>query len=162
MGEEAREDAFDSRSGYLLAVNAVLACARKEICVFDADLTVIDLERVERAESLSAFLSGDRDRTLRIALHDPEHVERHCPRIMALLGRFSHSFAIRQTPDGLRHLADCFVVADKSNLVVRFHADYSRGKVLLSLPDEARPWCQRFEDIWLESHPAVPSTRLGL
>jgi len=162
MGEEAHEETFDSRSGYLLAVDAALARARKEICVFDADLKVIDLGGVERAESLSAFLSGGRDRSVRIALHDTEHVERNCPRIMALLVRFSHSFSIRQTPDGLRHLADCFVIVDKSNAVVRFHADYSRGKLLLALPDETLPWCQRFEDIWLESQPALSPTQLGL
>lgn len=162
MPEAAQVSRFDSRSDYRRAVDAVLTAARKDICVFDTDLKGVDFDARNRAEALAAFLSGDRDRSLRIVLHDTEHVFRDCPRIMSLLKRFSHCFSIRQTPDSLRQLADCFIVADGASAVIRFHADHSRGKLLLSLPEDARGWQQRFEDLWLESVPAVSATRLGL
>ena len=162
MPETPHERRFDSRSEYQHAIGAVLASARREICVFDPDLRGVDFNTRDRSEAIAAFLSGGRDRSLRIVLHEVDHVSRECPRVMSLLKRFSHCFSIRQTPDSLRQLADCFILAADASVVIRFHADHSRGKLLLSAPEASNGWRQRFEDLWLESIPAVSATHLGL
>lgn len=162
MPEPSQETRFDTRAGYLQAIDAVLASARREICVFDPNLQGPELESREHADMLAAFLSGGRDRSLRVVVHDAEHVARYCPRLMSLVRRFSHSFSIRRTPDSLHHLSDCFALADEGNAAIRFHADYFRGKLLLSLPEETQDWRQRFEALWLESLPAVSATQIGL
>jgi hypothetical protein len=162
MPEPSQEIRFDTRTGYLQALDAVLASAKREICIFDPDLKGPDLDSSEHADVLAAFLSGGRDRSLRIVVHNADHVSRYCPRLMSLVRRFSHSLSIRRTPESLSHLADCFALADEGNAAIRFHADYFRGKLLLSLPEATQDWRQRFEALWLESLPAVSATQIGL
>ncbi len=156
------EITFDSRNDYRQAVDTVLRTATRELCIFDPDLKAPDFESAGRAEMLGAFLSADAVRRVRIVLHDTEHISRYGARILALLKRHSYSMTIRQTPDNLRQLADCFVLGDGTSVVVRFHADHYRGKLVLLAPDEVHGWRNRFEDLWAESTPAVPATHLGL
>lgn len=162
MLKASQEIRFDTRADYRLAIDTVLESAAREICVFDPDLKGLEFDNHGRAESLAAFLSASRDRSLRIVLHNTDFVTRDCPRLISLLKRFSDTLSIRQTPDNLRNLADCFVLADNACVAVRFHADHYRGKLLLFLPDEVQAWRQRFEDLWEESAPAVSATCLGL
>jgi len=156
------EQPFDTRIAYLDAVDAVIAAARHELCAFDGDLKQADIEAPNRATALAAFLGGGRDRTLRIVVHDVAHLERDCPRFGVLLRRFGHAIQVRQSPENLRHLADCFLLADEAGAAIRFHADHFRGKLLLDSAEGLTGWKRRFEDLWVESSPALAPTRLGL
>ncbi len=162
MPGTAQETRFATRLEYRQAIDAVLGAAAREVRIFDPDLRGTGIESRARADMLAAFLSGARDRSLRIVVHDVDYVSGHCPRVAELFRRFSHCCHLRQTPDGLRDLADCFMVADNAHAVVRFHTDHFRGKLLLGLPDEVQGWCRRFDDLWLQSLPAAPLTPLGL
>ena len=153
---------FDSLSGYQQAIDCVLSSASQELCIFDRDLEKTGLGNRDRAGQLSAFLARDRDRMLRIILHDIEQVMRYSPRLMALLKRYSHNFLIRQSSESLRSLSDCFILADSRSGVIRFHEDHFRGKLLLGQPEEVHAWHQRFEDLWTESVPGIAPTHLGL
>lgn len=159
---DAIQESFDTRSAYLLALDRILVTASHEICIFDRNLETLDLDGRERSGMLSAFLSGGQNRTLRLVLHDTDHLQRFSPRVMNLLKRYSHSFLVKQSPESLRNLADCFVVADASSGVIRFHGDHMRGKLLLNQPEEIQGWQQRFEDLWLESAVGPSATHLGL
>ncbi len=158
---EARE-LFDTRGDYLDAIDELLSVATREICIFDRDLRELEFETRSRAEALERFLTGSRDRKIRIILHDLDHLLRYSPRMMKLLKLHSHACDVRQTPDSLRHLADSFLLNDNMNGVIRFHADYFRGKKLLNNPGEISDWQKRFEDLWLESLPGATATQLGL
>lgn len=153
---------FDTRAAYQQAIDTVLAVAKKELCIFDPDIKDLDLDSRVRADAISAFLAGGRDRSLRVVLHDPDHLIRNSPRMMGLLKRYSHSFSVRQTPEPLRNLADAFVLADGVSGVIRFHSDHFRGKILLEQPVAVHDWHQRFEALWLESVPGASATQLGL
>lgn len=154
--------AFDTRAAYQQAIDSILSAAKKELCIFDADIKDLELERRVRADAIAVFLSGGRDRSLRIVLHDLDHLTRYSPRLMALLTRYSHSFSVRQTPEPLRNIADAFILADGTSGVIRFHADHFRGKLLLDHPVEIHDWQQRFEALWAESMPGVSATHTGL
>lgn len=156
------KEAFETRAAYQQAIDSVLSSAKKELCIFDSDLEDLDLDSRARSDRIAAFLAGGQDRSLRIVLHDLDHLTRYSPRLMGLLKRYSHCFSIRQTPDPLRNIADSFVLADRVSGVIRFHADHFRGKVLLDQPIEIHDWHQRFENLWLESIPGVTATHLGL
>lgn len=162
MTEAQQETRFDTRTDYQRAIDAVVAAAAREICIFDPDLKNTSLDSRTHSEALAAFLSGGHDRSLRIVLHETAHLSRDYPRLVGLLRHFSHRFSIRQTPDRLRSLADRFMLSDEANAVICFHADHYRGKLFLGSPKEAHSWHQRFEDLWRESVPAVPATQLGL
>lgn len=155
-------ETFDTRAAYQQAIDRVLSSATREVCVFDSDLKIMEFDNRIRADAIAAFFAGGRDRKLRIVLHDIDHLTRYSPRMMALLKRYSHSFAVRQTPESLRSLADCIVLADGVSGVIRFHADHFRGKVLTKQAPEVHDWQQRFEDLWQESIPGVSATHLGL
>lgn len=159
---DSLEESFDTHAAYLKAVDTVLAAAKKEICVFDADAKNLEFDTRARADLIAAFLAGGRDRSLRIVLHELDHATRYAPRLMGLLKRYSHCFSIRQTPAPLRNLSDAFVLADRSGGVIRFHSDHFRGKLLLEHPVEIHDWHQRFEALWLESTPGISASCLGL
>jgi len=156
------ETRFESRTDYRLAIDQIIASANTQICIFDPDLLTPDFNDKARAESLAEFLSSGTVHNLRIVLHNTQHVIQRCPRIISLLKQFSHCFSIRETPDNLKKLADCFVLGDTTSVVVRFHTDYLRGKILMSEPEEVLGWATRFEELWAESLPAVPATQIGL
>jgi len=153
---------FDSRTDYRQGIDTVLRTAKRELCIFDPDLKEPDFESPARAEALDAFLAADTERRVRIVLHNTDHLARYGARLLTLLKRHSHRMAIRQSPDNLRQLTDCFVLGDDVSIAVRFHADHYRGKLVLLAPEEVHGWRSRFEDLWTESTPAVPVTHLGL
>ena len=159
---DSLEELFDTRAAYQRAVDNVLSVAKEEICVFDADLRNLEFDARARADTIAAFLAGGRDRSLRIVLHELDHVNRNSPRLMGLLKRYSHCFSIRQTPESLRNLADAFVLADGVSGVIRFHVDHFRGKLLLEQSVAVHDWQQRFEGLWMEAIPGISATHLGL
>lgn len=157
-----RITAIESEAGFRQAIDEVIPLAEKEIRVFSGDLTRMAPEEPERVAALEAFLAGDRQRRLRIVVHDPEPMAKHMPRFVDLAVRRGHMIEVRQTPENLRSLADRFLLADDRHGVVRFHVDHARGKLVLFDPKELGPWQQRFQDLWLASTPCSPSTTLGL
>ena len=159
---ENREEPFDTRAAYQKAIDDVLSRAVRELCIFDPDLKALELDGRDRADAIGAFLSGGRDRSLRIVLHDPDYLSRYAPRLSQLRKRYSHCFHVRQTPEALRSIADCFVLADGRNGVIRFHADHFRGKLLLDSPLVLHDWQQRFDELWAESVSCAAVTHLGL
>jgi len=159
---ESTQENFDTRAAYQQAVETVLSAAKRELCVFDPDIKALDLDSRSRSELISAFLSGGRDRSLRVVLHDLDHLARYSPRLMGLLKRYGHSFSVHQTPESLRTITDAFVLADETSGVIRFHVDHFRGKLLVGHPAEVHDWHQRFEELWLESTPGTSATHLGL
>lgn len=159
---ERRITAIESEAGFRQAIDEIIPLAEKEIRVFSGDLTRMAPEEPERVAALEAFLAGDRQRRLRIVVHDPEPMAKHMPRFVDLAVRRGHMIEVRQTPENLRSLADRFLLADDRHGVVRFHVDHARGKLVLFDPKELGPWQQRFQDLWLASTPCSPSTTLGL
>ncbi len=153
---------FDSEGSFRQAIDTVITAATQEIRVFDRNLTRIQLDQKDRAEAIERFLAGDHHRRLRIIVHDPEHCERYCPRLLAMLRRFSQAVEFRQSPSELRHLSECLLLADRAQAAVRFHRDHPRGKIILDAPEEVHPWWQRFADLWELSNPCLSATRLGL
>lgn len=156
------ESRFDTYAGYRQALAQVVALAEDRIVVFDPDLSETGLESSSSTAILTRFLGAERRTRLHIVLHRTSHVERQCPRLLALMRRHSHAIDLRQTPDDLRQLTDCFVVADARHGVIRFHADHPRGKLLLNHEVEVANWQRRFDDLRDLSSPALPPTTLGL
>jgi hypothetical protein len=156
------ESRFDTYSAYRQAVADVVALARRELVMFDLDLGQTGLESLEMAEALREFLSAHRENRMRIVVHRPDEVERSCPRMMSIQRLHGHCLSFRQSPDDLRHLADCFLLADGRHAAIRFHADHARGKLLIEQPEEVSAWRRRFEELWELSVPTISSTTLGL
>jgi hypothetical protein len=153
---------FDSEAGYRAAIALTLAGAQRELRIFDRDLTPMGLEERAQIELLTRFLAAGHDRRLRVIVHDPAPLQSRLPRLLALMRSYAHQVEVRVTPEHLRHLADCWLLADQASGVIRFHADHARGKVVAALPTEVKPWWQRADDLGAESEACVPWAVAGL
>jgi hypothetical protein len=147
---------------YRQACDTVLGRAEHEILIFDRDLRAMQLDHESRLRLLSDFLVADSLRRIRVVLHDPGPLHREAPRLIRLIGRFSHLIDVRQSPDNLRHLADTHLIADEAQGVRRFHIDLPRSALILDDAAYIQPWRQRFEELWGLSHPCLQINTTGL
>ncbi|MCC6609334.1 MAG: hypothetical protein IT515_06620 [Burkholderiales bacterium] len=151
-----------TRGEYLAAFDALLAAARKELRIFDPNLSQLDLNGPARAERLRQFMLASRENRLFVALHDIDYVTRAAPRFMNLLAQFSAGISVHRTEGDAARAQDCFVLADAENLVRRPVAAQPRGVVVANDQKECQSIRERFDEIWQSSVPAVSATKLGL
>jgi hypothetical protein len=160
--DEASYERFDTNAGFQQAVSRLLAQPGRELRVFDPDGASLRLNDPARVAELERFLLASRTRRLYLVLHDTEHLTRKCPRMMSLLGRFTHAVQINRTQEQIRDLQDAFLVLDSQHYVRRPVATFFRGAIGLGDESEGQAMRQRFAEIWDQSFPAVSSTTVGL
>jgi hypothetical protein len=140
----------------------VLALLRRELRIFDPDLSELRMNSAERVEALSRFLRGGPNRRIYIALHEVDYVSKRCPRFIALLGIHASSIFIYRTVGDAAKVQDCFVLADGEHLVRRPVTAQPRGVLIVNDPKECQPMRERFDEIWESSEPAVSANTTGL
>ncbi|WP_440967076.1 hypothetical protein ACL58G_11995 [Massilia sp. GER05] len=151
---------FDTRAAFQQQLGEVWARARATLVMFDPDFTLFRLGAPDVDAELRRFLhAGGR---LRLALHDPAHLEREAPRFLRLLRDHAHGIECRRTPRALRELTDSFCIADDLHIVRRFHSDHLRGEAVFDAPQQAELSRLRFDAIWAESQPGLRASVSGL
>ena len=153
---------LQARSDYQRGFGRLLGLVRRELRIFDSDLSELDINSAERVEALARFLRGGPDRRIFVALHGVDHVSKRCPRLIALLGIHASSIFIYQTIGDAAKVQDCFVLADGDHLVRRPVTAQPRGVLVLNDPKECQPMRERFDEIWESSIPAVSANTTGL
>ena len=153
---------FESETAFQAAVDRLLAQSGRELRVFDPDFSALRLNSPQRIACIEHFLQASRTRRLHLALHDVDHLSKHCPRMLSLLKRFSHAIQIQRTHEEIRELRDSFLVLDALHFVRRPEAAFWRGVICLNDRNEAYAMRARFLEIWSASYPAVSPTTLGL
>jgi hypothetical protein len=159
---QPRRELLGSRRAYLDAFDALLATTRRELRIFDPDAAQLELNAPVRNAALRQFLLASRDNRLFVAVHDPEHLKRGCPRMLELVRQFSFAIAIHQTEGEAARVQDCFVLADMEHFARRPVASQARGVYIVNEYKDARLMRERFDEIWQSSVPAVSATTLGL
>ena len=144
------------------AIDEVIATAQRMLRIFDFTLMNRGFNSPSRYDALRHFLVAGRAHRILIALHEPELLERECPRLIMLLRQFPMSIAIHRTISLARNAMDPFVVADDRSVWHQLHHAQLRAIVALHSPADAVPLRQRFEEIWDHSEPAVSATTTGL
>jgi hypothetical protein len=160
--DDAVYERFDTSEGFQAAVDRLLEQPGRELRVFDPDGAALRLNDPGRIERLQRFLQASRTRRLYIALHDPNHIQRQCPRMMSLLARYAHAIQINRTHEEIRELQDSFMVLDSQHYLRRPVAAFFRGAIGLADENEALAMRGRFNEIWAASYPAVSATTAGL
>jgi len=115
-----------------------------------------------RLARLERFLMSSRTRRIYLVLHNTDPLTRQCPRMMSLLGRYSHAMQINRTHEEIRELQDAFLVLDSLHFVRRPVAQFFRGALAFGDETEGLAMRGRFVEIWAASFPAVSSTTIGL
>lgn len=160
--DEPIYERFDTADGFHAGVDRLLEQPGRELRIFDPDATALRLNESARIATFERFLLGSRTRRIYAVLHDTEHLTRHCPRMMALLGRFAHAIQINRSHEEIRELQDAFFVLDAQHYVRRPVAAFFRGAMGLGDETEGLVMRSRFMEIWGASFPAVSGTTLGL
>jgi hypothetical protein len=144
------------------AIDEVIATAQRMVRIFDFTLMNRGFNSPSRYDALRHFLVMGRAHRILIALHEPEFIERECPRLIMLLRQYPMSIAIHRTISSARNAMDPFVLADDSSVWHQLHHSQPRAIVALHSPADAVPILQRFDEIWDLSEPAVSATTTGL
>ena len=160
--DEASYERFDTSAGFQAAISRLLTQPGRELRIFDPDGAALRLNDSARIAEFERFLVASRTRRLYLVLHDTENLVRYCPRMMALLARFSHAMQVNRTQEQIRELQDAFLVLDTQHYVRRPVATFYRGAIGLGDESEGQAMRQRFAEIWEQSLPAVSSTTVGL
>ena len=82
---------FDTSQGFQAAVDRLMEQPGRELRLFDPDGAALRLNDPQRIELLERFLIASRTRRLYLVVHSTDHLTRQCPRLLALLRRFSHA-----------------------------------------------------------------------
>lgn len=157
-----RHARVDGHGDCVKAVHTVVAQAKRELRVFDADLANQDWNSIARNDLLRNFLLASRNNRIFIVVHDASYIARECPRLQQLLRQFSHALAIHETAPHIKGVSDPLVIADDMHHFHRFHLDAWRGLLALDDPQGTQDMLQRYNQIWEASFPAVTATTLGL
>jgi len=160
--DDSTYERFDTRAGFQEAVDRLLDQPGRELRVFDPDGAALMLNDPPRIERIERFLQASRTRRLYLVVHNPDHIQRQCPRMLGLLARFNHAIQINRTGDEIRELQDAFLVLDAAHYVRRPVAAFFRGAMGLADETEGLAMRGRFLEIWAASAPAVSSTTAGL
>jgi hypothetical protein len=155
-------ESFDTFAGFQAAIERLLAETGRELRIFDPDGSALRLNDAARVGALERFLRASRNRRLFMVVHEPQHLQRDCPRMMALLARYGHAMQIHRTQEEIRDLQDAFLVLDSVHYVRRPAAAVARGAIGLRDETEALAMRSRFNEIWSASYPAVSATTIGL
>jgi hypothetical protein len=160
--DDSTYERFDTRAGFNEAVERLLDQPGREMRIFDPDGAALSLNDPVRIERLERFLQASRTRRLYLVVHNPDHIQRQCPRMMTLLARYAHAIQINRTGEEIRELQDAFLVLDAVHYVRRPVAAFFRGAMGLADETEGLAMRGRFMEIWAASHPAISSTTAGL
>jgi len=162
MDDDAIYERFDNNEGFQAALERLLGQPGRELRIFDPDGSALRLNEPGRIEKLEAFLQQSRTRRIYMVVHNTDHIMRQCPRMMALLARYTHAIQINRTSEEIRELQDAFLVLDALHYVRRPVATFFRGAMGLGDENEGLTMRGRFMEIWAASFPAVSNTTVGL
>jgi hypothetical protein len=151
-----------TRNDYFEGFNRLLVLVRRELRVFDPDLSELDMNSTPRIEALTRFLRANRTHLVHIAVHDIEHITQRCPRLIALMGSYTSGIHISRTKGDAAKVQDCFVLADDAHVLRRPVTAQPRGVLVINDPKECQPMRERFDEIWESSEPAVSVNTTGL
>ena len=156
---------METKSDARVAIDEVLSLAQREIRIFDASPKLLkerEYGMPSRIETMRNILLASRDHRLRIALHDTRGIESELPRLVSLLTQFSGQIQIHRTVGQAAEARDPMVIADDAHFWRKLHIDHPRSVVTLHSAADARPFVERFEEIWEQSEVAVTGSNLGL
>ena len=152
---------FDGMREFETLFDEMIPQTQSAIRIFDKALSR-EYNSPPRHEALRQFLLASRSNRLMIVVHEPELIERQCPRMMDLTRQFSSTVKIHQTLRPAKHVYDPFVIFDASHYLHRFHYDHLRAAQGINDVIGTQQLLDRFAEIWEASAPAVAADKTGL
>lgn len=152
-----------SWTDYRLAVASLLNQAQSSICIYDEDLSQLNLESPALIEQIQRILQcGGKAPRLRIALRQADALRNRHPRLLRLFETYGHLIAAQQTGQEIAHLRDNILIIDEISGLIRFDKEQPRSKFLLDESREIRPYFDKFNEIMAIPGEIIRSGTLGL
>jgi len=153
----------ESYAEYRRGLHEVLGLARQTVAIYDPDLRECGLEHRERIALLESFCrDATREDALRILVCTPVHLERDCPRLVALLTRFRHCASVRVAGSAGCEDMPPIAIVDGAHLVTRFHPEQPRGRICVDDPRAAAGPLTQFETLWIGGECRTIGASLGV
>jgi hypothetical protein len=140
----------------------ILTRAKRELCIFDDNLTHLGLQQAECFDLLRGFLLQNPRASARIVLRRTNLLHQEHPRLVRLVAHQSHRVEVCQIPNTLQALRDALVIADGQHTLRQFELTHPRSALILDDPAESTPYVQRFSEIWAAPCTPFAPTTLGL
>lgn len=153
---------FDTPLAYANALDTLLAGAKREICIYDWDLSDGGYANPERIQLLTDFCKRDRYRRLRVLLADDFWLKNYAGQLMQLLKVWGHILQVRLRETEPPPLRDTFVLVDEYGALKRFDNDAYRGVMYPHSRGDVVSLGIRFESEWERAPGIVATTTLGL
>lgn len=132
---------------YESATRLIIERAERELKIFDPDLSRGGYQSHELNQSLENFLAKDSLNRITIILHESQFLYTRCPRLIALMKRYTHALSIYLTDERGHVAQDAFVLADRGDYLHRFHVDHARFKFVHGDEAAAKPIHERFAQL---------------
>ncbi len=147
---------------YANALDIVIATAQRQLLIFDQDCSTGDFASLKRFDLIHDFLNKSELNKLTIVLQQTDFFMSQCPRLYGLLASFDHKISIYETNDNAKIAKDCFILADDSGYIRRFHIDQARFKYALDDAETTASLTSRFNELLQETSVTISATKLGL
>jgi len=157
-----RRETLGTIAAQIAALDEMIGLARQSIRVFDVDLSGMGWNGVGRTAKIAAFLRARPNASVRIIVHETRWIEGSCPRLTQLLRLYGHAMTIYRTGADAHAVMDPIAIVDGRHFLHRFHIEQPNAEFGIEQPLAAKPFVERFEEIWASGEPGVNATVLGL
>lgn len=159
---EPHEERLDTVAALCGAQDRLIALARRHVKVFDIDLSWGGWNTASRCDSLAAFMRRIPGARFDIIVHDIHWLESTGSRLTALLARYAQAMTIYRTGAAARAVMDPLMLVDNIHFLHRYHIDRPGGTLSIGDEERAKPFVERFDEIWETGEPGLTGTVLGL
>lgn len=135
------------------ATLSLISQARRTIDLFTHNFDPRILDTPEIASAISDFVKVSPNSRLRVLLCDPSLAVKQGHRIIELSRKFSSFISIRQTHEEYLSTPFSFLIADKTALLFRPHANEYNAIVNYDTRHDCRHHLEFFNEVWQRSEP---------
>jgi len=153
---------FETPSEFRAAFDILLAGTKRQLRLYDHDLSLLDIDDASRLTALRALCVAAGGRRIELLLDDIHRVARDHPRLLPLLRDFGHVLEIRQADPDAPRPDQAFVLADRHGVLLRADKSAAHGAFHEDDPARATELNHRFEAMWQRAPAVVSATTLGL
>jgi len=147
---------------YSEAIDLILKRAQHKLLVFDQDLSHGNFASLEKSGFLQSFLNTNIASQLTIILHDASFLQNKSPRLLKLLVVYGHKMRVHITNTSVKHVKDCFILADDEHYIKRIHIDQARFKYAFDDRQSVEALNNRFLELLDATADIVTLKPLGL
>lgn len=162
-GSESHLLTSTDRESARAAVLAVVATARRELCVFTRDLDPDLFENSEVLEAIKQVAIGGPHARIRILVQEPVRARADGHRLIALAQRLTSVFAFRTPVEEIdRQYAGSYIVSDRDAWFERPLASRFDGEGSSHAPGRNAQLLESFNAIWERSEDCAEMRRLEI